>query len=68
MQSSWSYIKDLGDFLRKIKQVKNVQANSIFVTADNIGPYPNTAHELGLKALEEALKKKSLSRSLLTIF
>ena len=57
MQSSWSYIKDSGDFLIKIKQIKNVLGNSILVTANVVGLYPSILHQLGLKTLEEALEK-----------
>ena len=58
MQSSWSYIRDSGDFLRKIKQIGNLPENSILVTTDVVGLYPSIPHELGLKALEEALEKR----------
>ena len=57
MQSSSSYIKHSGDFLKKIKQIGNVRENSILVTADVVGLYPSIPHELGLKALEKALEK-----------
>ena len=56
MQSSWSYIKDSGDFLRKIKQIRNFPENPILVTADVKGLYSSIPHELGLKTLEEALE------------
>ena len=59
MQSSWSYIKGSGDFLRKIKQIGNLPENSILITADVVGLYPSIPHELGLKALGEALEKIS---------
>ena len=58
MQSSCSYIKDSGNFLRNIKQTGNLPENSILVTADVVGLYPSIPHELGLKALEEALEKR----------
>ena len=58
MQSSWAYIKNSGDFLRKIKQIGNLPENSILVTVDVVGLYPSILHELGLKALEEALEKR----------
>ena len=67
IQSSQSYIKDSGDFLRKIKQIGNLPGNSILVTVDVVGLYPSIPHELGLKVLEEALEKEILSRSLLMI-
>ena len=59
MQSSWSCIKDSGDFLRKIKQIGNLPENSILITADVVGLYPSIPHELGLKALGKALEKIS---------
>ena len=58
IQSSWSYIKDSGDFLRKIKQIGNLPENSILATVDVAGLYPSILHELGLKALEEALEER----------
>ena len=48
MQSSWSYIENSGDFLRKIKQIVNLPENSILVTADVVGLYPSIPHGLGL--------------------
>ena len=48
MQSSWSYIENSSDFLRKIKQIVNLPENSILVTADVVGLYPSIPHELGL--------------------
>ena len=32
MQSGYSYIKDSGDFLKKIKNVGNIPENAILVT------------------------------------
>ena len=58
MQNSWSYIRHSGNFLRKIKQIGNLPENSILVTTDVVGLYPSIPHELGLKALEEALEKR----------
>ena len=58
MQSSWSYIKDSGDFLKKIKQIKNLPENFILVNADVVGLYPSIPLELDLKALEEAQEKR----------
>ena len=58
MQSSWSYSKDSRDFLRKIKQIRNLPENPILVTADVVGLYSSIPHELGLKTLEETLEKR----------
>ena len=51
MQDSWSYIKDSGDFLKKIKSIGKIPDGSILVTADVIGLYPSISHEAGLEAL-----------------
>ena len=48
-------------------QIGNLPENSILVTANVVGLYPSIPHEIDLKALEEALEKESLRRSLLTI-
>ena len=48
---------DSGDFLRKIKQIRNVSENYILVTTDVVQLYPFISHKLGLKALEKALDK-----------
>ena len=52
MQRSWSYIKDSGDFIEKIKRISNIPDDAILVMADVVGLYPSILHELGLKALE----------------
>ena len=57
-QKGCSYIKDSGDFLKKIKNLGSLPENSILVTANVVGFYPSTSHEVGLQALEEALKNR----------
>ena len=37
MQSSQSYIKDSGDFIKKIKNIGAIPKDSILVTADVVG-------------------------------
>ena len=58
MQSGWSYIKDSGDFLKKIKNVGNIPENAILVTADVVGLYPNIPHNAGLKVLSNMLEAR----------
>ena len=53
-----SYIKDNGDFLKKIKNLGSLSENSILVIADVVGLYLNIPHEVGLQALEEALENR----------
>ena len=59
MQSSWSYIKDSGDFIKKIKDINNIPKDSILVTADVVGLYPSIPHEAALEALEKALNNRT---------
>ena len=47
MQKSWSYIKDSGDFIEKIKRINTKPGDAIWVTADVVGLYPSIPHELG---------------------
>ena len=65
MQEGWSYIKDSGDFIKKLK---NIDAN--MVTADVVGLYPFSPHDAGLEALRKALdnrENKNISTDLLYI-
>ena len=58
MQRSWSYIKDSGDFIDKIKGIKNIPENALLVTADVVGLYPSIPHNAGLEALKTVLDKR----------
>ena len=58
MQKGWSYIKDSGDFIKKINNLDSIPENAILVTADVVGLYPNIPHKVGLRALREALNKR----------
>ena len=48
--------------MRKIKTIESVPENSILITADVVGLYPNTPHQGGLKALKEALGKRDIKK------
>ena len=50
MQSSWSYMKDSGDFIWKMKRISNIPDDATLVTADVLGLYPSIPHDFGLKA------------------
>ena len=58
MQSIWSYIKDSGNLIEKIKRISNIPDDAILVTADVVELYPSIPHKLGLMALEAALEKR----------
>ena len=64
MQSSWLYINDSGDFIKKIKNTGTIPQDSILVTADVVGLYPSIPHEAGLKALEIAFNNHTNNKVL----
>ena len=39
MQKEWSYIKDSGDFIKKINNLASIPKNAILVTKDRVGFY-----------------------------
>ena len=57
MRLGLSYIKDSGNFIRKIKWIGSVPENAILVTADVVG-YFSIPRGVGLKALKQALDKR----------
>ena len=63
MQDSWSYIKDSGGFLNKIKNIGKIPEGAILVTADITGLYPSISHGSGL----EALRKRLIERDSLKV-
>ena len=50
-----SYIKDSGDFIKKLKNINHIPHDAIMVTADVFGLYPSIPHDAGLKALKKLL-------------
>ena len=69
MQEGWSYIKDFGDFIKKLQNIDHIPQDAIMVTADVIGLYPSIPHDASLEALKKALdnrEDKSISTDDLT--
>ena len=62
MQDGWSYIKDTGDFLKKIKHLAKIPKGVILVTADEVELYPNIPHDLGLQSLRKRLNETGISK------
>ena len=58
MQKSWSYIKDSGDFIRKIKNLTDISEGAILVTADVVSLYPSIPNQAGLEALKKRLDER----------
>ena len=69
MRQSGIYIKDSGDFIKELKEIKEVANDAIMVTADVFGLYPIIRHDVGLEALrktlDEQVNKKMVLRTLL---
>ena len=57
-QKSWFYIKDSGDFIRKIKNLTDIPEGAILVTADVVGLYPSIAQQTGLESLKNTLDER----------
>ena len=62
MQSGWSYIRDSGDFIEKMKRLGKIPEGAFLVTADVVGLYPSIPHKEGLEALKEKLEEQSSSK------
>ena len=60
IQESWSYIKDSGDFLKKVKHLGQIPDGAILVTADVVGLYPSIPHKAGLEALRRRLNLREV--------
>ena len=59
MKAGKSYIKDISQFLEKLKNLGNIPSNALLVTADVVGLYPSISHNAGLQALYEKLEEKA---------
>ena len=51
MKQGNSYIKNTGDFLKKLRAIGEIPKGVILVTADVVGLYPSIPHDEGLKVL-----------------
>ena len=57
MRKVWSYIKDSQDLINESRKLGKISHNEILVIADVLGLYPSIPHNVGLRALKEALDK-----------
>ena len=55
MQQSRSYIKDSNEFIKKLKEIKEVPKDAIMVTAVVVGLCPSIPHNVGLETLRRML-------------
>ena len=49
MKQGNSYIKDIGDFIEKLRAIGEIPRGAILATADVVGLYPSIPHDEGLK-------------------
>ena len=54
-QKGWSYVKDSGGSIRKIRNLTDIPESAILVTPDVVGLYPSIPHQGGLEALKKTL-------------
>ena len=62
MQSGWSYIRDPGDFIDKMKRTGKVPEGSLLVTADVVSLYPGIAHKEGILTSKSKLEEQTTSK------
>ena len=59
MQNSWLYLKDSGDFPKKMKN-RSIPEGTILVNANVVGLYLSIPHTTGLAALRDALDNREV--------
>ena len=57
-QEGWSYIKDSGDFIKKLKIIDHILQDAIMETADVVDLHPSIPHDADLEALRKALDNR----------
>ena len=63
IKKGWSYIKDSQDFINKSRKLGKTPDNAILVTADVVSLYPSIPHNVGLRALKEAIDKREQKKN-----
>ena len=58
MQNGWSYIRDPGDFIDKMKRILKISEVSFLVTADVVVLYPSIPHNEGISALKQKFEEQ----------
>ena len=62
MQNSWLYLKDSGDFLKKMKNISSIPEDNILVTAYAVSLYLSIPHTAGLTALRDTWDKREVKK------
>ena len=64
MQQCWSYIKNSGDFIKKLKNIDHISLDAIMIAAVAVSLYPYIPHDAGLGTLRKVFynrKNKKIS-------
>ena len=62
MQCGWSYIRDSGNFIYKMKRLERVPEDSFLITTDVVGLYPSIQHKEGILALKSKSEEQTSSK------
>ena len=60
MQNICSYLKDSGDFLKKMENISSIPEDTIVVTADVVSLCPSIPHAADLASLRDALYNRAV--------
>ena len=59
MQSGWSYIRDSGNFIYKMKRIERVPEGSFLITTDVVGLYLRIPRKEGILALKNKSQEQT---------
>ena len=62
MQSGWSYIRDSGNFIYKMKRIERVPEGSFLITTDVVGLYLRIPCKEGILALKNKSQEQTSSK------
>ena len=69
MQEGWSYIKDSGDLIKKLKDIDHIPQYAVMATANVVSLRPSIPRDAGLEVLRKVLdnrENKKISTDALT--
>ena len=58
MQNGWSYIRESGDFIEKMKRIRKIPEGSFLITADVVCLYPSIVHNESILVLKQNLEEQ----------
>ena len=58
MQNGWSYIRESGDFIEKMKRIRKIPEGSFLITADVVCLYPSIVHNESILVLKQNIEEQ----------